>query len=159
MKKLRVAVFGTGYWAQFQIAGWQAIGVDVVALWNRTPEKAAKTAGRFGIAAVHDTPEAVFEQADFDIADIIADVDAHEPLVMMAARYGKPVICQKPMAFTLDTCERMVEVCRKAGVWYAVHENFRYQPQFAPVREALASGYSPLRQPITRSLRTRTWPY
>ena len=140
MKKLRVAVFGTGYWAQFQIAGWQAVGADVVAVWNRTREKAEATAARFGIPRVFSTPEEVFGQASFDIADIIADVDAHEPLVRMAAHYKKDVICQKPMAFTLDACVRMAEACREAGVWFAVHENFRYQPQFAPVKEALVGG-------------------
>lgn len=139
-ERLRIAVFGTGYWAQFQIAAWQAIGCDVVAAWNRTREKAVRTAERFGIPAVCDTPEEAFGHAGFDIADIIADADAHERLVAMAAAYGKAVICQKPMAASLDACERMAEACRRAGVWYAVHENFRYQPQFAPVKNALAGG-------------------
>ena len=139
-RQLRVAVFGTGYWAQFQIAAWQAIGVQVTAAWNRTPERAHAAAERFHIPAVYDTPEAVFENAGFDIADIIADVDAHEPLVTLAARYKKAAVCQKPMARSLSDCERMVKACREAGVWYAVHENFRYQPQFAPVKEWLAQG-------------------
>ncbi len=139
-KPLRVAVFGTGYWSQFQIAAWQAIGVQVAAAWNRTPERARAAAERFHIPAVYETPEAVFESGDFDIADIIADVDAHEPLVAMAARYKKAVICQKPMARSLAACERMVKSCREAGVWYAVHENFRYQPQFAPVKDLLSQG-------------------
>ena len=47
--RLRIAVLGTGYWAQFQIAAWQSIGADVVAVWNRTHDKAAATAARFGI--------------------------------------------------------------------------------------------------------------
>ena len=140
MSRIRIAVFGTGYWAQFQIAAWQAAGAEIAAVWNRTKEKAENTARRFGIPAVYDTPEQVFEQADFDIADIIADVDAHEPLTLMAARYGKDVICQKPMAFTQEACERMAEACRKAGVWFAIHENFRYQPQFEPVKAMLAGG-------------------
>lgn len=139
-KALRVAVFGTGYWAQFQIAAWQAVGAQVVAAWNRTPERARQTAERFHIPDVFESPEAVFENADFDIADIIADVDAHEPLVLMAAKYRKAVICQKPMAGSLQACKRMVDACREAGVWYAVHENFRYQPQFAPVKEILSQG-------------------
>ena len=138
--KLRVAVFGTGYWAQFQIAAWQAIGVDVVAAWNRTKERALQTAERFNIPAVYNTPEEVFQNTSFDIADVIADVDAHEPLVAMAAKYGKPVICQKPMALDLAACERMVETCRKADVWYAIHENFRYQPPFGYVKEELTNG-------------------
>jgi predicted dehydrogenase len=140
MSSTRIAVFGTGYWAQFQIAAWQSVGAEVAAVWNRTREKAENTARRFGIPAVYGTPEEVFEQAAFDIADIIADVDAHEPLTLMAARYGKAVICQKPMAGSLEACIRMVDACRSAGVWFAIHENFRYQPQFEPVKALLASG-------------------
>ena len=97
-KPLRIAVFGTGYWAQFQIAAWQAIGAQVVAVWNRTREKAVATAQRFSIPTVFDTPEQTFAAGDFDIADIIADVGAHEPLVLMPAQYKKDVICQTPMA-------------------------------------------------------------
>jgi len=70
---------------------------------------------------VFDTPEQTFAAGDFDIADIIADVGAHEPLVLMAAQHKKDVICQKPMASDYPSCQRMVESCRKADVWYAVH--------------------------------------
>ncbi|MHB1317113.1 MAG: Gfo/Idh/MocA family protein [Anaerolineae bacterium] len=136
----RVAIFGTGYWAQFQVAAWQALGVPVVAVWNRTRERAETFAARFGIPRVFDSPEALFEWGQFDLADIIASVEAHEPLVLMAARYGKPVICQKPMSDTLDSCRRMVQACEEAGVWYAVHENFRYQPPIEAVKRALDSG-------------------
>lgn len=139
-KTLRVAIFGTGYWAQFQIAAWQAIGADITAVWNRTHVKAMQTAERFSIPAVYETPDALFENADFDIADIVTDVDVHEHLTVMAASYGKAVICQKPMAYDLSACERMVEACRQAGVWYAVHENFRYQPQFTFVKDTLDDG-------------------
>ena len=140
MRKLRVAVFGTGYWAQFQIAAWQAIGVEVAAVWNRTRERAHLTAGKFGIARVFDTPEEVFAGAAFDIADIIADVDAHEALVLLAAAHHKAVICQKPMAATPQSCDRMLGACQKAGVWYAVHENFRYQPPMARAARLLLEG-------------------
>lgn len=136
--RLRIAVFGTGYWAQFQIAAWQSIGADVVAVWNRTHGKAAATAARFGIPFVAETPEDAFSQISFDIADIITDVDAHAPLVRMAAEHHQAVICQKPMAFDWPACRQMVETCSQAGVWFAIHENFRYQPPFQAVKKALA---------------------
>lgn len=138
--KVRIAVFGAGYWAQFQIAAWQAVGAEVVAIWNRTRARAEATAQRFAIPLVCDTPEDVFAHAQFDIADIVTDVDAHEPLVLLAAAHGKAVICQKPMAGTPEACRRMAEACRAADVWYGVHENFRYQPQFAPVKEWMTGG-------------------
>ena len=42
--KPRVAVFGAGYWAQFQIPAWQALGIEVTAIWNRSRGKAEAAA-------------------------------------------------------------------------------------------------------------------
>ena len=138
--KLRVAVFGTGYWAQFQIAAWQAIGADVCCVWNRTRSRAEETAQKFGIGRVFSAPEEVFAYGRFDVADIITDPVCHEALTMLAARSKKPVICQKPMAPDLEACGRMVDFCARENVWFAVHENFRFQPQFRLLKELLDGG-------------------
>ena len=138
--KLRVAVFGTGYWAQFQIAAWQAIGADVCSVWNRTRSRAEETAKKFGVAHVFSSPREVFGYGEFDVADIITDPVCHEELTAFAAENGKPVICQKPMASTLEGCERMVKNCARRGVWFAVHENFRFQPQFRILKKLLDDG-------------------
>lgn len=140
MKKLKIAVFGTGYWSRFQIAAWQAINCEVTAVWNRTKSKAEETAELFSIPSVYDTPEDLFKNAEFDIADIITDPVCHEELVLMAAKYKKAVICQKPMAPTREACENMVNACAEAGVWYAVHENFRFQPPIRRVKDLLETG-------------------
>jgi predicted dehydrogenase len=140
MDNPRVAVLGTGYWAHFQVGAWRALGVPVVAVWNRTPERAAAFAARWEIPRVFATAEELMAWDGFDLADVIADVGAHEELVCLAARCGKAVICQKPMADSLAACRRMVAACEAAGVWFAVHENFRYQPPTAAVKRALRSG-------------------
>lgn len=137
---LRVAVLGCGYWSGFQIPAWQSLGVQVVGCWNRTRTRADAAAAKWGIPRVFNTPEELFAWGQFDIADIIADVDAHESLTLMAAAHHKDVICQKPMSATLESCERMVRTCRQAGVWYAVHENFRWQPPLSAVSRVLDEG-------------------
>ena len=77
---------------------------------------------------------------DFDVVDIITDVDTHAKFVEMAAAHGKTVICQKPMAPSLETARRMIRACREAGVRYYVHENYRWQPQIRRVKAILDSG-------------------
>ena len=136
----RIAVFGCGYWAAFQVAAWQARGAQVVAVWNRTRAKAEAFAKRFSIPRVFDTPEELHDWGDFDIADIIVDAPAHEALTLLSAARGKAVICQKPMAPTWEACQRMVDACAQAGVWFAVHENFRYQPPTLAFLDAVRSG-------------------
>ena len=132
MPALRFAVFGTGYWAQFQIPAWFHVGgVQLIALYNRTISKAEAMADRFGVPRVYDDPEALFSQEELDFIDIITQVDAHADLVFLAAKYGVPVICQKPMGPDYETCVRMVEACHSAGIPLLIHENYRWQ---APVR-------------------------
>jgi predicted dehydrogenase len=58
----------------------------------------------------------------------------------MAAKYKKPVICQKPMANTWEDCVEMVRVCENAGVWFSMHENFRCRATWRQVKEILDSG-------------------
>lgn len=137
---LKIAVFGCGYWAAFQVAAWQNLGAQVVCVWNRTHERAISFAQKWGIPKVFKEAEEAFQWGEFDIADIITDVGAHESLTLMAAAYHKPVICQKPMAYTWDACKNMVSACKKAGVWFAVHENFRYQPPTQAFIKAVRSG-------------------
>jgi predicted dehydrogenase len=125
MDDLRFAIFGTGFWSRFQLAGWQELkGVKCVALYNRTVSKAEKVAREFGIPAVYGDPEELLRREKLDFVDIITDPWTHSRFVHMAAAHKLPVICQKPMAATLAEAEKMVKTCREAGVPYLIHENW-----------------------------------
>ena len=140
MKRLRFAVFGTGFWAQYQLAGWQELdGAACVALYNRTRSKAEALAARFGIERVYDDPEKLLREERPDFIDVITGVEANPFFVRMAADHGIPVICQKPMAPDLASAERMVRTCRAAGVPLMVHENWRFQRPIAEVGRLLRS--------------------
>jgi predicted dehydrogenase len=139
MTNLRFAVFGTGFWANFQIPAWFEVGgVELVALYNRTPSKAeamARKCKEWGAAEtprIYADPEKLLQSEKLDFIDIITEAPAHAPLVHLAAKYKVPVICQKPMATDFETACGMVAACKAAGVPFFVHENFRWQ---APIRE------------------------
>lgn len=141
MKILRFAIFGTGFWARFQLAAWRELeGIECVALFNRTRSKAENLAREFGVARVYDDAEALFQNESLDFADIITDVDTHPQFVSLAARYGVPSICQKPMAPTLEAAQEMVATCRAAGVGFWIHENWRFQAPIQALRAELQSG-------------------
>jgi predicted dehydrogenase len=141
MRPLKFAIFGTGFWSQFQLGGWKELeGVECVALYNRTRSKAEDLAKRFGVHAAYDDPEALMKNEELDFIDIITDVDTHAQFTALGARYGKDVICQKPMAPDFKTAKEMLEVTRKAGVRFYVHENYRWQPQFRRIKQILDQG-------------------
>jgi D-apiose dehydrogenase len=141
MKPLRFAIFGAGFWANFQLPAWQELpGVECAAIYNRTLAKAAKLAERFGVTGVYDDAEKLLATEKLDFVDIITDVDTHSRFVHLVAAHKLPVICQKPMAPSLAEAEKMVSACRKARVPLFIHENWRWQTPIRQLRKVLDEG-------------------
>ena len=141
-KKLRFAVIGTGFWANYQIPAWMELeGVELVALYNRTRSKAELLAHTFNVPTVYDSVEGLLNKEKLDFVDIITDVDTHAPFTTMAARKGIAVICQKPMAAKLPIARQMVESCERLKVPLYIHENWRWQTPIRKVKELLQNNY------------------
>lgn len=140
-KKLRFAVLGTGFWANFQIPGWKELdAVELVAVYNRTRSKAEAIARKFDVPNVYDNVPELLEKEHLDFVDIITDVDTHATFTKMAAGHGIPVICQKPMAPKLTVAVQMVRQCEDSGVPLYIHENWRWQTPVRKLKEIIDSG-------------------
>ena len=141
MKKLRFAIIGAGFWARYQLAAWRELsGAQCVALCNRTRAKADALGKEFGVPAVYEDAEEVLQREKPDFVDIITDVDTHGRFVHLAAACKTPVICQKPMAPSFAEADKMVAACASEKVWFAVHENWRWQRPIRELKKILASG-------------------
>lgn len=140
-KSLRFAMFGTGFWSTFQLAGWiEAGGADCVALYNRTVSKAENLAEQFGVPKVYGSPEELLDNEDLDFVDICTNVETHYPFTKMAAERGLNVVCQKPMAVDLEEAQKMVQVCKDAGVKLFINENWRWQFPIRQFKKMIDSG-------------------
>jgi D-apiose dehydrogenase len=141
MKPLRFAMFGAGFWSHYQLAAWRELkGAECVAVYNRTRSKAQALASEFGVPAAYDDAEELLRREQIDFIDVVTDADTHRQFVQLAARYKRPVICQKPMAPTLAEAQQMVAACRKARVPFLVHENWRWQTPIRQLKKVLAKG-------------------
>ena len=142
MSSLRFAIFGAGFWAGYQLAGWRELkAAECVAVYNRTASKAEELAKKFGIAKVYSDPAQLLEKENLDFVDVITDVDSHVGMVRLAAEGGLPVICQKPMAPTLEEATELVEFCARKLVPFFVHENWRWQRPIRQLHRLLAEGH------------------
>lgn len=140
-RRLGIAVVGLGHLALEQILpGFgQARSVRVTALVSGHREKA------LAVAAQHGVPEAsIYDYATFDTIRDNPAVDAvyivlpnamHEEFVLRAARAGKHVLCEKPMAATVPEAERMVAGCAAAKVRLMIAYRMQYE---ATQRAAIA---------------------
>ncbi|OHC43304.1 MAG: hypothetical protein A2092_01575 [Rhodobacteraceae bacterium GWE1_64_9] len=139
-RPLRIGIAGAGAISQFHLIGWQAQpGVQVVAIADPDRARAEAQAARFGISAVYaDTAEMLAREA-LDAVDIIAPVGLHAPLVRLAADAGVHVMCQKPMTPTVAEAEALIADVGDR-VRFCIHENYRFRPHYAEVRDWIAQG-------------------
>src|SRR5210317_1136517 len=113
MKELNFAVFGAGFWSNYQIAGWKELpGIKLQAICDKDLEKCRAMAKKFDIPGVYSDPETMLTEETLDFVDIITTVESHLPLAKIAASRGLDVVCQKPMAPSLAECAEMVTVCQ-----------------------------------------------
>lgn len=132
---LRGALIGCGFFAHNHMRAWAGLdGVEIVAMCDSDPVKAEAFASTYGARAFTDAATMLAEIRP-DFTDIVTTAPSHRPLVELAARFSGGIICQKPLALTLQDAEAMVGACEQAGVTLLVHENFRWQ---APLRTTLA---------------------
>jgi predicted dehydrogenase len=143
VRPLRGALLGCGEVSEHHLNAWaQVEGVQIVALYNRTPDKALRRAGQFGLPPEHvyTDLEALLGQETLDFVDIATAPSAHRAQVEAAAAHGVAVLCQKPLALSLDEAQAMREACQRAGVVLSVNENWRFRPWYREVKGLLERG-------------------
>jgi len=141
MKELKFGVFGAGFWSNFQIAGWQELpGLQLIALCDPNLEKCQQLAKKFGITKTYTDPNDLLEHENLDFVDIITEVNSHFELTLLAADHGLNIVCQKPMAPSLEQCLTMVQTCKEQGVKLFVNENFRWQAPIRKVKSIMEKG-------------------
>jgi len=130
---LRGGLVGCGFFARNHMHGWREVeGAEVVAVCDLDAARARRFAGEFGVRSAYSDVEEMLRAERLDFVDVVTGPWAHREPVEVAARRGVHVICQKPLASTLDEARTIVEACREARVRFMVHENFRWQ---RPMRE------------------------
>ena len=141
---LRGALIGTGSIAPYHLTAWQRVpGVQIVALCNRTVEKARALAERFGIDAAHvyrELDDLLTHETDLQFVDIATAPDLHRAQTEAAVRQGLPVLCQKPLAPSLEDAQAMLAASQAAGVLLSVNENWRWRGWYRQVQQHLRQG-------------------
>jgi len=113
---------------------------EVVAIASRDPVQARRVADELGIPTAHGSYEALLADGDVDAVYIPLPNHLHADWTIAAARAGKHVLCEKPLAMTAADAERMIEVCEAEGVRLMEAFMYRLHPSWVSVREIVASG-------------------
>jgi predicted dehydrogenase len=109
-----------------------------VSVFDINQKKGAKYAKRYKLRWF-DSYEALLE-SDIDAVLIMVPHHAHEEVVIKAAKAGKHILCEKPMATTLEGCDAMIKATRKAGVKFMIAENHRFLPAHQAIHDYVSEG-------------------
>ena len=141
MMPLRVATIGAGYFSQFHHDAWARMeDVRLIAVCDQDAGKAANFARRYNAAKSYTDPAVMLDTEKPDLLDIVTPPSSHLSLIRLAAARGIDTICQKAFCLDLEEARGAVDIAEAAGIRLVVHENFRFQPWYAVIRQRIEDG-------------------
>ena len=145
MNKYRAGFIGCGGIATAHANGYRHAGnaeIELIAGSDINPEgeKAQHLAREHGIRLYADHRE-MLEREQLDLVSVCTWPRGHCEATIAAAESGaKGILCEKPMAVSLDEADRMIEACHKAGAVLAIGHAHRFSPQAVRARELIQAG-------------------
>jgi myo-inositol 2-dehydrogenase/D-chiro-inositol 1-dehydrogenase len=112
----------------------------IVSITDLNREAAVRLANQCGIPAVAASSAEVFADPHIDAVLICSSTDTHAELIGAAARAGKHIFCEKPIAHDLPNIDAALDAVAKAGVKLQIGFNRRFDANFARVKRAVESG-------------------
>ena len=137
---MKVACIGMGWWSDVLADAMKRSGkLEIVTCFSRSEEKRKTFAKKYQCDAARTFEEALENK---DVEGIINTTpnDAHLETTAAAARAGKHVFLDKPIANTIADARGLTEACRKAGVVLAIGYQRRRESQFRWVKQQIDAG-------------------
>jgi predicted dehydrogenase len=142
MSKTRVTLLGAGFIADIHIESYHRFvpEAEVVAVYTRDPARAKTFAQKHNIARWYTDLEGAIHDSGCDVVDIGLPNHLHHRAVLAAARAGKHVIIEKPLALTLPEADEMIAACEAAGKKLMYAEELCFAPKYERVRKLVLEG-------------------
>ncbi|GAB3504753.1 Gfo/Idh/MocA family protein [Emticicia fontis] len=133
-KKLGIALVGLGSYAKNQLA----VGLEqtpncyLAGIVTGTPSKAEEWMKKYNIPQKnvynYQTFDQIADNKDIDVVYVVLPNSMHHEYVIRAAKAGKHVMCEKPMANSVKECEEMIKACKDAGVQLGIGYRMHFEP-------------------------------
>jgi predicted dehydrogenase len=142
MSLLRVALVGCGIISEIHIRAYQhhADRAKIVVCCDIDESKARDRAALVGDARATTNLAEVLADPNIDAIEVCTPHHLHTDIVVAAAKAGKHIMCQKPLAKTLEECDIMIEAAREAGVTLFYGETNYTLPAVQKAKQAIAEG-------------------
>src|SRR5258705_3977371 len=140
--KVKVGIVGSQFEADIHAASFKMASehAEVLAVASPTPGNAAALAKRYGIPRVFKDYREMIKERDLEMVTIAAPNMLHAQMTADCARAGKHVVCEKPLAMTIEEAEQMIHDTRKAGVLLLYAEELFFTPKYLKAKEMADDG-------------------
>jgi predicted dehydrogenase len=157
MKDLKVAVVGNG--GIYRLAhgpAWRRIPqANVIATCDIVKERAEQARAELGTEKCFTSFDELLSNDGVDLVDICTPHPSHAELAVLALEAGKHVICEKPMALTVEDAARMMNTARAKGLHLYIGHTRRFDRRWVEVKQQLNSGR--VGEPVAVRWNERSW--
>jgi predicted dehydrogenase len=145
---VRVALFGTKFMGKAHSQAYRNVNkfftdapeVEMKVIVGRKADETELARKTLGWEEASTDWKAVMQRDDIDVVDISTPGNLHAEMAIEAAKRGKHIICEKPLANTLPEAERMLEAVENAGVRHFLMHNYRRLPSVALAKRMIEDG-------------------
>lgn len=148
MKELRIGMIGYGFMGKAHSNAYAQANhffpsetkLVMKSLCARNAEKAKAFAANWGYESIETDWRKLIERKDIDAVDICTPNNIHKEIAIAAAKAGKMILCEKPLAMNAAEGEEMCQAVEKAGVANMVWYNYRRVPAVTLAKQIIDSG-------------------
>lgn len=145
---LRVGMIGYRFMGKAHSNGWRQAphffplkaGVELHTICGRDAAGVEAARAQLGWKNASTDWRAVVNSPDIDIVDVNTPNDSHAEISIAAAKAGKHVLCEKPLAMNVAECKEMLDAAKKAKIVHMVCHNYRRIPAIVQARKMIEEG-------------------
>ena len=136
----KIAIIGAGFVGGVHAAACSNSKIlDLVAICDVNEKTGKELADNHNVPFFNDA-EKMLTELDVDIIDVCVPTFLHKENVLLAAKHGKHVVCEKPIALTLEEMDEMIAATDKAGVYFMVAQVIRFWPEYIEIKKMYDNG-------------------
>lgn len=142
MQRTKVAILGAGFISDIHLESYHRFipEAEVVAVYARNKDRVEEFAKKHHVPKAYTDLDAIINDSGCEIVDICLPNFLHYEATLKAARAGKHIIIEKPLAVTLEEADEMIAECKKHNVKLMYAEELCFAPKYERVRQMVNEG-------------------
>jgi len=134
---MRVGIVGSGFMGRAHAPGWASTDAEIVGVASVNREDGEQLASQYGWRYFPDL-DAILPHVD--VVDLCVPTHVHHAMTVQAARARKHIICEKPIALTVEDGIEMIRVCKQNGARLFIAMVLHFFPEFVKIKQSVDEG-------------------